>query len=331
MESNKLLSELKKTRGVHNLSVSDLVSIDALELEDIELLFKLSAIFQKFIAAGNKKHELLYGKTIVNFFNEASTRTRTSFELAGKQLGADVVNVSESGSSVKKGETIGDTARTLDALGIDLLVVRDAASGAPYQLSKLIGAPVVNAGDGWHEHPTQALLNGFTLREIFGKKKLTYLFIGDALHSRVFGSEVRLYQKLGYEIRLAAPATLVPKDVEKFGVKVFHNLEKALPGADVVHTIRLQTERAAGKFVATGREYSKNYCLNPARAELMKRDGVIIHVGPVIREFDIQSGVLESKRCIVQQLVENGLPLRMALLWLLITNPKQKANPWKTS
>ncbi len=329
MRTSSLLSKLKKTRKGQNLSFPDLISIENITSTDLELIFKVSEIFKKFIEEGDKKCDLLKGKTIINFFNENSTRTRSSFELAGKHLGADVINVSGSSSSGKKGETLGDSARTLDALNSDLLIIRDANSGAPYQLSSLVKAPVINAGDGKHEHPTQALLEAFTLLERFGNKKLTYLFVGDALHSRVFGSQVRMCQKLGYEIRLAAPATLVPKGVEKFGVKVFYEIEKALPGVDAIHAIRLQTERAAGKFVATGREYSKNYCINPARVALAKKDVVILHAGPVIREFDIRTEVLESKNCLVQQMVENGLPTRMALEWLLVTSKTKKVNPWK--
>ncbi|MBU1089795.1 aspartate carbamoyltransferase catalytic subunit [Patescibacteria group bacterium] len=324
----QLLANLKKARSGKNLSVLDLLSIDDLSLGDFELLFSLSEVFKKFVKRGEKKCELLKGKTIINFFNENSTRTRSSFELAGKHLGADVINISGSSSSGRKGETLGDSARTLDALNSDLLVIRDANAGAPFQLSKLVRTPIVNAGDGWHEHPTQALLEAFTLRERFGQRKLKYLFVGDALHSRVFGSQVRLYKKLGYEIRLAAPETLIPKNVEKFGVKVFYEIEKALEGVDAIHAIRLQTERAAGKFIATGREYSKNYCLSPARMTLAKKDVAVLHAGPVIREFDIRTEVLESPNCLVQKMVENSLPIRMAVEWLLITNSKKKIKPW---
>jgi aspartate carbamoyltransferase catalytic subunit len=313
------LPQLKKIRKGQNLTTSDLISIDQLNSKDIELIFALTKVFKKFIQTGKKKCDLLRGKTIINFFNENSTRTRSSFELAGKHLGADVINVSGSSSSEKKGETLGDSARTLDALNSDLLIIRDANSGAPFQLSSLVKTPIINAGDGWHEHPTQALLEAFTLREKFGKRKLTYLFVGDAMHSRVFGSQVRIYKKLGYELRLVAPETLIPKDVEKFGVKTYYNLEEAIQGCDAVHAIRLQTERAAGKFVATGREYSKNYCINPARMAMLNKNGVVLHAGPVMREFDLRTEVLESDQCLVQEMVENGLPTRMAVAWLLIT------------
>lgn len=325
----KLFAELKKARKSQDLSALDLVSVIDLQLADFELVFATAGVFQKFVQTGVKKTNLLTGKTVINFFNENSTRTRSSFELAGKHLGADVINVSSGSSSAKKGETLGDTARSLDALGADLLIVRDDSAGIPHQLARLVRSPVINAGDGAHEHPTQALLEAFTLRQRFGQRKLTYLFIGDALHSRVFGSQVRLYRKLGYEIRLVAPRTLIPAEVEKFGVKVFYDIEKALPGVDAIHVIRLQTERAAGSYVPTGREYSKNYCLNPARIKLANKDAVVLHAGPVIREFDIRTEVLESRQSLVQTLVENGLPVRMALEWLLATAKKKKANPWK--
>lgn len=328
MTSAKLLSELKKARKTQNLSSLDLISVENLTSADLELILRIATIFKKFVAGGAKKCDLLKGKTIINFFNENSTRTRSSFELAGKHLGADVINLAGSTSSGKKGETLGDSARTLDALNADILIIRDANSGAQFQLSTLVRAPIVNAGDGWHEHPTQALLELLTLRERFGNKKLTYLFVGDALHSRVFGSQVRLYKNLGFELRLAAPATLIPKGIENWGVKVFYDIEEALPGCDAVHAIRLQTERAAGKFVATPREYSKNYCINPLRMGMLKKGGVVLHAGPVIREFDLRTEVLESPNCLVQQMVENGLPIRMALAWLLATNPKKKSNPW---
>ena len=329
MTTAKLLAELKKARKAKNLSVLDLISTENITLDDVELILRVAKVFKKFVESGAKKCDLLRGKTIVNFFNENSTRTRSSFELAGKHLGADVINLAGAASSGKKGETLGDSARTLDALDADILIVRDANSGASFQLTPLVRAAIVNAGDGWHEHPTQALLELLTLREKFGDKKLTYLFVGDALHSRVFGSQVRLFQKLGFEIRLAAPATLIPKNVENWGVKVFFRIEDALPGCDAIHAIRLQTERAAGKFVATGREYSKNYCLNPARVALAKKDAAILHAGPVIREFDLRTEVLESPNCLVQKMVENGLPIRMSVEWLLATNPKKKINPWK--
>lgn len=328
MTDNKLKAELKKTRKGKDLSVKDLVSIDDLTLNDIELIFSLAKVFKKFVKSGVKKTDFLKGKTVINYFNENSTRTKSSFELAGKHLGADTLNVAGDSSSRKKGETIGDTARTLDALGSDCLIVRDACSGVAYQLTKLVQTPIINAGDGWHEHPTQALLEAFTLREKFGKQKLNYLFIGDALHSRVFGSQVRLYKKLGYKMRLTAPETLIPKYVEKFGIKIFPDLEKALKGVEAVHIIRLQRERAAAKFINSVEEYSRDYCMNSARVALAKKGVAILHAGPVIRDFDIASDVLESKNCLVQEMVENGLVIRMAIEYLLVTSKLLKNKPW---
>ena len=327
MTSAKLSSEIKRARGKKNLSVTDLVSIDQLTISDIELIFKLTAIFKKFVQSGHKKTNLLEGKTIINFFRENSTRTRSSFELAGKHLGADVVNITSATSSAKKGEAIGDTARTLDALGTDCLIIRDSNAGAPFQVASLVGMPVINAGDGWHEHPTQALLEAFTLREKFGQQKLNYLFIGDALHSRVFGSQVRLYKKLGYKMRLAAPQTLIPKHVEKFGIEVV-DIEQAFKGVDAIHAIRLQKERAAAKFIDSLEEYSLDYCITPEKISLAKKGAVVLHAGPVIRDFDVSTEVLESKNCLVQQMVGNGLPIRMAVEYLLIISKFKKSKLW---
>ncbi len=332
MASFDLNTALKQARKGQDLSQIDLVSIDDLTLADIELIFRITEVFKKHVesGAGNKKTDVLKGTSIFNFFNENSTRTRSSFELAGKHLGGDVINIAGSASSGKKGETLGDTARTLDAYNADLLIVRDGRAGVPHQIAPLIGAPVLNAGDGRHEHPTQALLEAFTLREKFGKQKLIYLFVGDAAHSRVFGSQVRLYRKLGYELRLASFQTLIPEQVEKFGIQIFYECEtEALKGVDAIHVIRLQTERASGTDIPTPREYSKNFMLNPRRMALANKDAVALHAGPVMREFDIATPVLEGPQSLVQPMVENGLPLRMALEWLLITAKKKKTNPWK--
>jgi len=327
-----LSAELKKARGREQLSSADLVSIDDLTTKDIELIFRVADVFARHVAsgAGNKKVDALKGTSIFNFFNENSTRTRSSFELAGKHLGSDVINISGSASSGKKGETIGDTARTLDAYNADLLIVRDSCAGVPAQLAPLIGAPVLNAGDGWHEHPTQALLEAFTLRKHFGKKKLVYLFAGDAKHNRCIGSQARLYKKLGYELRLAAWETLRPVQIEQFGITVFNHFEEdALKGVDAIHILRLRTEYAAGSNIPTPREYSKNFMLNPRRLALAKKTAVALHAGPVMREFDMASIILEGPQSLVQEMVANGLAIRMALEWLLITNTKKKTNPWK--
>lgn len=330
MPTFDLHSALAAARAGEALSTTDLTSVDQLSNADLDLIFRVAEVFQKFIATGAKKTDVLRGTSIFNFFNEQSTRTRSSFELAGKHLGSDVINISGSSSSTKKGETLGDTARTLDAYDANLIIIRDGAAGVPAQIARLVGAPVLNAGDGWHEHPSQALLNLFTLRQRFGTRPLTYLFVGDVRHSRVFGSEVRLYQRLGWEIRLASFETLIPAGITNWGVKVFHQLEAdALSGVDAVHAIRLKVEYAAGRDVPTGREYSKNFMLNQRRMQLARPEAVVLHAGPVMREFDVGTPVLEGPQSLVQTLVENGLPLRMALLWLLIDNPKKKVNPWK--
>ena len=316
-----IYTELDAARQGEKLSCRDLVSIDQLSLPDIELIMRVAGVFKEFLAEGkgHKKTDVLKGTSMFNFFNENSTRTRSSFELAGKHLGSDVINISGSASSTKKGETIGDTARTLDAYAADLIVVRDSHAGIPEQLSRLVGAPVVNAGDGRHEHPTQALLNLFTLREKFGDKKLRYLWVGDVKYSRVFGSEVRLYKKLGWDLRVCSFETLLPEQVEQWGVTVYHECEAAaLQDVDAMIALRLQTERAAGKEIPTPREYSKNYMINTRRVGLARPDVAVLHAGPVVREFDIGSEVLEGPHSLVQAMVTNGLVVRMAVLYLLV-------------
>lgn len=327
-----LKASLEAARAGQHLSNTDLVSIDDLNLQDIELIFRITKVFQEFLAdgPGRKKTDVLKGTSIFNYFNEASTRTRSSFELAGKHLGSDVINLSGGSTSGKKGETIGDTARTLDAYHADLIIIRDASSGVPEQLRSLVQAPIMNAGDGWHEHPTQALLDAFTIRERFGDRPVTCLTVGDIRHSRVFGSQVRLFKKLGIKHRVAAWQTLLPAEVERFGIEVFNHFdEKATAGVDIIYALRLQTERAAGKDIPTPREYSKNFMVNSRRLAWANPEAVVMHPGPVIREFDIGSTILDGPRCLVQQQVANGLPVRMALQWLLIMNPTKKSNPWK--
>lgn len=327
-----LSSELTKAHAGEQLSVTDLVSIDDLSSNDIELIFRVAAVMKRFVGqgGGHKKTDLLRGFTVCNFFNENSTRTRTSFEIAAKMLGADVVNIAGATSSGKKGETLGDTARTLDAYDTDILVVRDAASGVPAHLAELVRASVVNAGDGWHEHPTQALLDAFTIREHFGERPLTIINVGDVKHSRVFGSHVRLFKKLGYTHRVAAWETLRSPHLADFGIETHNHLDAAaLDGVDVIYSLRLQTERAAGRDIPTPREYAKAFSITKAKLALAKPDAVVMHAGPVIREFCMSSDVLESDRCLVQPMVANGLVIRMAVQWLLATNETKKITPWK--
>ena len=266
-----------------------------------------------------------------NFFAQSSTRTRASFELAGKHLGADVINLSGHGTKGKKGEAMVDTARTIDAYHANVVVMRTAESGYPAQIASAIGAPVLNAGDGWNEHPTQALLELIVLKNIFGEKKLTYLFVGDEKFNRVFGSCARLWKKMNWNVRVAAfPGLRTVHLAESFGVDVYdHFNEDAAGGVDVIHVLRLRQEFAVEGMIPTLREYSKNFMLNATRLGYAKKTAVFGHAGPVVRDFDIASPLLESPRCIIQPMVETGLALRAALLWLLTYHAPKKKSPWK--
>jgi len=320
MRSNSILTELKKAQGKHSLSFTDLYSISQLTETDIELIFAVAKVIKKTLNVGKKDLGLLREKTTINFFSEASTRTRVSFELAAKYLGMQTVNVIGGDSSRKKGETWRDTAQTLESLSADFLIVRDNENNLPEKLAKIVKIPVLNAGDGVNEHPTQALLEAFTLREKFGKKPLNYLFIGDALHSRVFNSQTQLYKKLGYKLHLAAPAKLFRPAIT--GVKSTTNLDAALVGIDAIHVIRLQKERIEAGFVKNLGDYEKDYCLTEKRLEKMNKGGVVMHAGPVMRDSDISSEVLENPRSLVLPMIRNGLVIRMSLLWLLAQKKK---------
>jgi aspartate carbamoyltransferase catalytic subunit len=257
----------------------------------------------------------------VNFFFEDSTRTRLSFELAGKHLSIDTVNVSGKGSSMdKKGETLNDTARTLNAMHADVIILRHSKAGTPQMIAKQISAPVINGGDGWCEHPTQAMLDLYTMWEKKGKiKGLDVVIVGDIKHSRVAGSLIRALNKYGVEPRVCGPPTLMPFGLEKaFKCKVYYNLEEAIKGVDVVYALRIQLERAAGADVPSVREYSKCYCINPAKLALAKPDAIVMHPGPINREVDLRTEVMESKQSVVEEQVENGFALRLALLYLIL-------------
>jgi aspartate carbamoyltransferase catalytic subunit len=320
MENKKILSEIKKAQGKRKISITDLHAINQLTNTDIEMVFAIAKIMKKAVNSGKKDLGLLRGKAAINFFSEASTRTRVSFELAAKYLGMNVVNVVGSSSSRKKGETFQDTAETLEALSADFIVIRDSENHLPEKLAEMVKIPVLNAGDGINQHPTQALLEALTLREKFGKKKLNYLFVGDALHSRVFGSQREIYQKLGYKLHLASPRKLFPKDVK--GIETFTNLDKALDGIDAIHIIRLQKERVKKGFVKNLGSYEKDFKLTLKRLEKINPKGVVLHAGPVMRDSDISSEVLEDKRSLILPMIENGLVIRMSLLWLLSQKKK---------
>ena len=262
------------------------------------------------------QRDLLRGRTLINLFFEDSTRTRTSFELAGKRLGADVINMSVSTSSVNKGETLLDTAATLNAMRTDLLVVRHAQSGAPALLAQKVDAAVINAGDGTHEHPTQALLDALTIRRRCGRLAgLTVAICGDVAHSRVARSNIHLLTAMGSQVRVVGPPTLMPAEVERLGVTVHHTMEAGLAGVDVVMMLRLQRERMTGGLVPSAREYFRFFGLDPARLALARPGALVMHPGPMNRGVEIDSQVADDPvQSVIQEQVEMGVAVRMAVL-----------------
>ncbi|MBW2977714.1 aspartate carbamoyltransferase catalytic subunit [Candidatus Woesearchaeota archaeon] len=310
-------------KGGKELSTKNIVSIDELSKEDIELIFRVAYPFKKeFIQRPNKKIPMLKGKFQVNFFFEDSTRTRISFEIAGKHLNADTVNVTGSSISMaKKGETLMDTARTLNAMNADIIILRHGCAGTPQMIAKEINCPVINAGDGWHEHPTQCLLDLYTIDEAKGGiKGIKLVLVGDILHSRVAGSLLRGLKKMeAAEVRVCGPPTMIPKGLEEeFGCKVYHDLDEAIKGVDVIYALRVQLERAAAAFIPTVREYSKKYVINPDRLKLAKPDAIVMHPGPINREVDLRTEVMEGPQSRVEEQVTNGFCVRLALLYLLV-------------
>ena len=268
-----------------------------------------------------KKKVALKGRTQINLFFEASTRTQSSFELAGKRLGADVMNMAVKNSAVSKGETLLDTALTLNAMHPDILVVRHAAAGAPQLLARKVGCSVINAGDGAHEHPTQALLDALTIRRHKGTlQNLVVAICGDILHSRVARSNILLLNTMGAEVRLIAPSTLLPANAEALGVKLFRDMRKGLDGADVVMMLRLQLERMNGAFVPSIREYFHFYGLDEDKLKLAREDAIVMHPGPMNRGIEIDSSVADSDRSVIHEQVEMGVAVRMAVIETLAQN-----------
>ncbi|MFO0678741.1 MAG: aspartate carbamoyltransferase catalytic subunit [Polyangiaceae bacterium] len=302
-----------------------LLDVESLSAGDIDVLLAKASDYFEAGRKGPLKLDVLRGRTIQNVFFEASTRTRTSFELAGKRLGADVVNVSVSTSSVSKGETLIDTAKNLEAMHTDILVLRHSASGAPHMLAKRVGSAVVNAGDGRHEHPTQALLDAFTIRRAKGELAgLTVAICGDILNSRVARSNAILLTKKGARVRFAAPRTLLPRHAETIapGVEVHTELAAALDGADVVMMLRIQNERLEGARLASTREYSKTFGLNARTFALAKKDAIVMHPGPINRGVELDGALADSASSVVLEQVEAGVAVRMATLALVASVPK---------
>ncbi|MFA7273543.1 MAG: aspartate carbamoyltransferase catalytic subunit [Crocinitomicaceae bacterium] len=301
-----------------NLSVEHLIGIRDLTKSDIELIFATADNFKQVINRPIKKVPSLRDLTIANLFFENSTRTRLSFELAEKRLSADVVNFSASGSSVSKGETLVDTVNNILSMKVDMVVMRHPNPGAAKFLSDRISAKVVNAGDGTHEHPTQALLDAFTIREKLGSvegKKI--VIVGDILHSRVALSNILCLQKLGAEVMVCGPTTLIPKHIDKLGVKVSHNLRHALEWCDVANMLRIQLERQDIKYFPSLREYSMLFGLNKELLDSLSKEIVVMHPGPINRGVEITSDVADSKQSLILQQVENGVAIRMAVIYLL--------------
>ncbi len=293
-----------------------LLGIEGLSADEISFLLDLSESYVEQSRRGDKKTALLRGLTIINLFFENSTRTRTSFELAGKRLGADVINMSVAWSSIKKGETLIDTAMTLNAMHPDVLVVRHPDSGAVKLLSEKVTCAVINAGDGSHEHPTQALLDGLTIRRRTGRLEgLIVAICGDILHSRVARSNIHLLGIMGARVRVVAPPTLLPAAVERLGVEVFFDMKEALKDCDIVMMLRLQTERMHGTFVPSTREYFRFYGLDADKLKAAKPDASIMHPGPMNRGIEIDSELADDiDRSLIREQVEMGVAVRMACL-----------------
>jgi aspartate carbamoyltransferase catalytic subunit len=300
------------------LSVNHLIGIKDITLQDIELIFKTADNFKEVLNRPIKKVPSLRDITVANVFFENSTRTRLSFELAEKRLSADIINFSASSSSVSKGETLIDTINNILAMKVDMIVMRHPSPGAALFLSKKVKAKIINAGDGTHEHPTQALLDAYSVREKLGDVKgKKVVIVGDILHSRVALSNIFCLQKLGAEVMVCGPTTLMPKYIGELGVKVEHNLKKALEWCDVANMLRIQLERQDIKFFPSLREYSMLFGLNRRLLDSLGRKIVIMHPGPINRGVEITSDVADSDQSIILDQVENGVAIRMAVLYLL--------------
>jgi aspartate carbamoyltransferase catalytic subunit len=296
----------------------DLLGIEDLERGDIERILHTAERMNEIREREVKKVPTLRGRTVVNLFFESSTRTRTSFEIAGKRLSADVVNFSPASSSLKKAESILDTARTLDAMEPDAVVVRHAVAGVPKRIADVLEAPVINAGDGAHEHPTQALLDLFTVQQEKGRiDGLTVAIVGDILHSRVARSGIYGFLKMGAEVRIAAPPSMLPPAAETLGVKAFTSLREAIEGADVVMMLRIQNERLAGSYFPSVREYSATFGLDRAKLHYAKEDAIVMHPGPVNRGVELSHDLADHRPSVILDQVRNGVSIRMAVLYLI--------------
>jgi aspartate carbamoyltransferase catalytic subunit len=304
-----------------------LLGIEGLSPDEITLLLDRAESYVEQNRQADKKQSLLRGRTVINLFVENSTRTRTSFELAGKRLGGDVINMSVEASSIKKGETLIDTAMTLNAMHPDVLIVRHPESGAVQLLAEKVDCAVINAGDGTHEHPTQALLDALTIRRRKGQLQgLQVAICGDILHSRVARSNIALLNTMGARVRVVAPRTLLPAEIERLGVEVFHDMLHGLAGVDIVMMLRLQLERMQGSFVPSPREYFHFFGLDYGKLAAAKPDALIMHPGPMNRGVEIETDVADDiDRSVIRQQVEMGVAVRMACLEVLTRDVRNVA------
>jgi len=311
-------------------SRKDLLGLEDLSKEEIELILNTAASFKEVSTREIKKVPALRGKTVVNLFYEPSTRTRVSFEVAAKRLSADVINIATETSSVKKGETLIDTGMNIQALNADVIVIRHNHSGAPAMLARHVEISVVNAGDGWHEHPTQALLDIFTLKEKFGKLAgLQVSIVGDVAHSRVARSNIWGLNKLGAKVTVCSPAMLIPAAIEQMGVKVTSDIDEALRNCDAVNVLRMQFERDESNVFPQQLEYFKNFGITRERLSKAKKDIVIMHPGPLNRGIEISSEVADGPNSVILEQVTNGIAVRMAVLFLVAQARDKESNQEK--
>ncbi len=301
-----------------NLKSKDLLGLRDITAEEIEYILNTAKTMKYILSSNNKKTAHLQGKSIITLFYENSTRTRLSFELAAKYMGGNAANISASSSSVQKGETLIDTGKTIDSMGSDVIIMRHPMSGAPHLLAKNVKSSIINAGDGMNEHPTQALLDMFTMVEKKGSLKgLKVAIIGDILHSRVARSNIWGLTKMGAEVSVSGPATLIPPGMEKLGVNVFSTVQEAILDADVVMGLRIQLERQKKGLFPSIREYSRFFGLDEKRLKLAKEDALVMHPGPVNRGVELSSSAMDGEQSAINEQVTNGVAIRMALLYLL--------------
>ncbi len=302
------------------LHSNHLLGLDGMPKDDIQLILDTAVSFREVLERPIKKVPPLQGKTIANMFFENSTRTRFSFELAERRLSADILGFQASGSSLAKGETLKDTARNIEAMKVDMVVMRHPAAGAPHYLSQVIEANVINAGDGGHEHPTQALLDIYTIREKFGRlHDLHICLVGDISNSRVARSNIFGLKTMGVKVSVCGPATMIPRELEKLGVDVYHHLDEVLPTVDVLNVLRIQLERGAGRLFPSIREYHNYYGITKQRLEKTGRAITVMHPGPINRDVEISADVADGEHSLILQQVLNGVAVRMAVLYLLAT------------